>query len=189
MRDTEDLLTGKNFRLSRPGENEAALQLLAGGEIKAPATLQPANWYCDETPEGPALILSLAYSAPLSLRPSPYGDLWSAGDVLLYPADAERQPSIHPTIRQLVAATGFPSPVSALEFGALRGALNLLRHLGIDTAGEVAALAGEHGPGPARDKLTALAAKLSREDVPPPELHLPAEWDVIPTHYTRSKPE
>lgn len=184
----EDRLTGMSFRLSRPGESEVALQLLSGGEINAPPEMQPANWHCDKVADGPALILAFADHAPLCLNSSPRG-IWSAGDSLLYPADTDRQPRAHLTVRQLVAATGFPSPVSALEFEALRGILNLLGHLEIDVAGEVTALAGENEPGPARDKLTALAATLLREDDPQPELHLPPEWDVIQTRYTRSKPE
>lgn len=188
MQDMEDLITGRTFRLSRPGESEVTLQLMPGGEVHAPAALQPANWHCDETLDGPALVLSLGYSATLSLRPSPRG-AWSSGDTQLHPADAGLKPGIHPTVRQLVAATGFPSPVSALEFEALRGALNLLGQLEIDVAGEVTALAGEHGPGPANDKLIALAQTLAGQGDRPPGLHLPAEWDVIPTRYTRDKPE
>ena len=188
LQELEDRLTGRSFRLSRPGESDVILQLLAGGEIKAPPAMQPANWHCDERADGPALILSLGDLAPLRLKSSPRG-VWVAGEVLLLPEDAERRPGIHATVRQLVAATGFPSPVSSLEFGALHGALNLLRNLEIDVAGEVTALAGEHRPGPARDKLIALAETLARHNDPPPPLHLPPAWDVIPTRYTRDKPE
>ena len=188
IQDIEDRITGQTFRLSRPGESEATLHLLAGGEIEAPPAIQPANWYCDEMADGPALILSLGYLASLCLRPSPRG-VWGEGDVLLYPSDAKRQASIHPTVRQLVAATGFPSPISSLQLKELRAALNLLHNLEIDVAGEVTALAGEQRPGPARDILIAFAETLVRDDDPPPHLHLPPEWDVIPTRYTRSKPE
>ena len=139
-------------RLSRSGESEVKLQLLPRGEINAPAALQPANWHSDEMPDGPALILSLGYMVPLRLNASPRG-VWSAGEVLLYPADADRPPGIHPTIRQLVAATGFPSPISSLQFEALGAALNLLHNLDIDVAREIIALAGEQGPGPARKQL------------------------------------
>ena len=188
IQDLEDRLIGRSFRLSRPGVNEETLQLLAGGEIKVPQAMEPANWHCDEVADGPALNLSLGNHTPLSLRPTPHG-VWSAGSTLLYPADTEQQPSIHATVRQLVTATGFPSPVSSLEFEALRGALNLLCNLDIDVAGQVAALAGEHGPGPAREKLIALAEALVRGADRPTDLHLPAAWDVIPTRYTRDKPE
>lgn len=188
LQDIEDRLTGRSFLLSRPGESEVTLHLLPGGEINAPAALQPANWHCDKMPDSPALILSLGYLAPLRLNASPRG-VWSGGEVLLYPADGNQLPSVHPTIRQLVAATGFPSPISSLQFKALGVALNLLHNLDIDISREITALAGEQGPGPAREQLTALAGTLAREGDSEPELHLPPEWDVISTRYTRDKPE
>ncbi len=188
MRDIEDRLVGHSFRLSRPGENEATLQLLAGGEIKAPPQQQPAHWHCDEMADGPALILSLGNLAPLRLRLNPSG-IWIAGDVLLHPADAERLPGVSSIVRQLVAGTGFPSPVSSLGLKELRAALNLLHNLETDVSKEILALAAEYRSGPAHDQLTALAETLARDYDRPPDLHLAPEWDVIPTRYTRSKPE
>ena len=188
MQEIEDRLTGRSFQLSRPGESEVTLQLLPGGEINAPPALQPANWHSDEVADGPALILSLGYLAPLCLKASQRG-VWSAGEVLLYPEDADRPPSVHPTVRQLVAATGFPSPVSSLQLNELRAALNLLHNLDIDVSREIIVLAGEQGAGPAREQLTALAGTLAREGDSPPDLRLPPEWDVIPTRYTRNKPQ
>lgn len=188
MQETEERLTGQTFRLSRPGENEDLLQFLAGGEIIASQVLQPANWHCDVTAQGPALILTLGLSAPLCFYPSP-GGAWQCGDSLLYPGEVKSPPAIHGAVRELVAATGFPSPVSLPRLKDLGAALNLLRDREIDVAGEIMALSGEHAPGAARDQLVELANSLARGSDSPPELHLPAEWNVILSRYTRQQPE
>jgi hypothetical protein len=64
-----------------------------------------------------------------------------------------------------------------------------LHNLGIDVAKEIIALAREQGAGTARKQLIELAGTLARQGDSEPELHLPPEWDVIPTRYTRDKPE
>lgn len=188
MEEMEERLTGQTFRLSRPGESEETVQLRAGGEILASPALQPANWHCDEMADGPALLLTLGYLPPLCLKLCPRG-VWAAGDTSLRPVDAEWQPCVHSIVRQLVAATGFPSPVSSFKFKGLSAALNLLHNLDIDTAREILAMAAEHGSGLAHEQLVALAATLVNDVDRPPKLHLPAEWNVILSRYTRRQPE
>jgi hypothetical protein len=187
MQETEERLTGQTFRLSRPGEKEEMLQFLAGGEIKSSQHLQPANWFCDEMAEGPALFLTLGFSEALCFKRGSRG--WQADDILLCPEDAKLQPTVQGMVRELVAATGFPSPISLLRLKELTTALNLLHYRGIDISEEIMTLAGEYRSGLAHDQLVALANFFDRDGDRPPDLHLPAEWNVILSRYTRKQPE
>lgn len=185
---TEERLIGQSFRLSRPGESEEMLQLLAGGEIKTPGTLQPANWHCDILADGPTLLLTLGHAAPLGFKLNSCG-IWQAGDTLLYPDHSGSTPPLRFMLRDLLAATGFPSPISESQWAELAGALKLLDTPENHVPAELLALAAEHAPGKSRDQLVSLANSLTSEDDHPPDLHLPAEWNVIPTRYTRRQPE
>ena len=186
--DAEERLLGQRCRLSRPGEAETMLQLLADGEVRTEGTTEPANWHCDDAAGVATLVLSLGFDPPLHFKLAQNG-AWQAGDVMLFPADEHGQHNSINLVRELVAATGFPSPVSQLAWSKLQAALALLGRRQADLRGNVLALAEEQCPGPPREMLVELANSLSSADVLPPETVPSSDWNVILSRYTTRQPE
>jgi hypothetical protein len=188
IQEFETDLVGKTYRLSRPGESEKLLRLLPDGEIVAEEELPPANWYCDDGEDGPNLVLNLGFDAPLHFISAKNGS-WQAGEVMLIPSDQQIQMYSSNLVRELVAATGFPSPVSLSAWRDLHSALTLLSRRQDNTREIVFALAGEQPPGLAREMLVELANSLDRAVVRLGEAVQSSEWKIIHSHYTARQPE
>ena len=183
--EIEAKFSGKTYRLSRPGEDEKLLQLLPDGEIGAAQELQPANWYCDDAGK---LVLCLGFDESMRFAPA-QDSAWQANDVMLFPTDGPGQKNSKSLARELIAATGFPSPVSLSAWDELQAALALLGRRQTDLRENVLALAEEQRPGPVRAMLVGLANSLSAADVLPAEMVQSSDWNVILSRYTRRQPE
>ena len=181
-------LSGQTYRLTRPGEEARLLQLLPDGEIAAEPSLEPMNWYCEDMAGAVSLVLCSGPDAPLRFVAAK-DDVWQAGDALLVPAEGPGPQNSMSLLRELVAATGFPSPVSQSAWSELQAALSLLSRRKSDLRGNVLAMAAEQRPGPARKMLEELGNALASTEVPPPDVIAFSDWSVITSHYTRKLPE
>ena len=176
------------YRLTRPGEEVRLLQFLPDGEIAAESLLEPMNWYCEDVAGAVSLVLDSGLDKPLRFAAAK-NDVWQAGDVLLVPADGPGEQNLMNLLRELVAATGFPGPVSKSAWSELQAALSLLSRRKSDLRGNVLAIAAEQGPGPTRKMLEELGNALGSTEVSPPDAIAFSDWNVITAHYTRKLPE
>ena len=180
--------SGSIYRLSCPGEEARLLEFLPDGEIAAESLLEPMNWYCEDMAGAVSLVLCSGPDAPLRFVAAK-DDVWHAGDVLLVPAAKPDQQNSMSLLRELVAATGFPSPVSKSAWSELQAALSLLSRRKSDLRGNVLAMAAEQRPGPARKMLEELGNALGSTDVSLPDAIAFSDWNVITSQYTRKLPE
>jgi hypothetical protein len=181
-------LSDRTYRLTRPGEEVRLLQFLPDGEIAAESLLEPMNWYCEDVAGAVSLVLCSGLDEPLRFTAAK-NDVWQAGDALLDPAGGPGQQNSMNLLRELVAATGFPSPVSQSAWSELQAALGLLSRRKSDLRGNVLALAAEQRLGPAREMLEKLGNALGSSEVPPPDLIQLSDWNVVSSQYTRRRPE
>jgi hypothetical protein len=181
-------LSGRTYRLTCPGEEVRLLQFLPDGEIAAESLREPMNWYCEDVAGAVSLVLCSGPDAPLRFAAAK-DDFWQAGDVLLEPAGGTGQQDSMNLLRELVAATGFPSPVSQSAWSELQAALTLLSRRNPDLRGNILAMAAEQRPGPARKMLEVLGDALANTEVPLPDVIAFSDWSVITSHYTRKLPE
>lgn len=180
--------SGKTYRLSRPGEEVRMLQFLPEGEIAGGQLPEPMNWYCEHVAGAVSLVLCSGDDLPLQFTAAKDG-VWRSGDALLEPLAGPGQQDSMYLLRELVAATGFPSPVSQAAWSELQAALNFLSRSKSDLKEKAMAMAVELDPGPAREKLEELANCLGTPEFPPSDLFQPSDWNVISANYTRRRPE
>ena len=146
------------------------------------------NWHCGEVLGARTLIVTPAFGVPLHFTLAQDG-AWQAGDVMLFPADGPVQRNPIDLVRELIAATGFPSSVSQQARSELKASLTLLARRHGQLSKGVMALAEEQLPGPGRDMLEELANSLNNVDAAAPEQVQSSNWEVILAHYTRRLPE